>query len=288
MTSENFFIVDSGGTKTEWAFIQNGVEYATYITKGLSPQVMNAEQMKKVLKEELAPKLDVNSSAPEAIYFYGTACSIASNAEIVKEALQSLFKNAYMDIQHDMLGAARSLCLNKKGIAAIIGTGASSAVYDGKWISKSRNGIGYVLGDEGGGAYMGKKLMNLYCYDELPPVMVADLEATFEINKDSILENVYKKETPNQYLASFARFISKHKQTPLMQKLILESLDAFFTRHLLKFEESKTMPLNFIGGISNIFSEELALICKKYNLQLGKIMRSPTKGLIDYHLHYNN
>jgi N-acetylglucosamine kinase-like BadF-type ATPase len=273
-------IADSGATKCEWCLVNNGKK-KTIFTMGISPYFLNEEQIVDLLKKDLLPKL---KNAPvEEVHFYGTGLSNPNNVVIITKALKRSFKGAKVLVNTDMLAAARALCGNEKGMACILGTGSNSCFYNGKKITKIRPGVGYVLGDEGSGAYLGKRVIQYFLYDTFDEDLKSRFDARFVTNSVEILENVYKKPLPNRYLASFAIFLAENRGHYMVENIIEDGLNDFFYHHLYKFRESWTYPLNFIGGIAFGFKDVLQDLCSAYELELGKVLQKPMDGLVKFH-----
>jgi N-acetylglucosamine kinase-like BadF-type ATPase len=278
MTS--ILIADSGSTKTEWCLLQDNKKKKV-ITQGLSPYFLNEDQISQILLKELVPKL--KDAIPDQVFFYGTGCSNTANALIVKRAIRRHFKKAAIKVEHDLMGAAKALCGNEKGVACILGTGSNSCFYNGKKIVKNSPGLGYVLGDEGSGAYMGKKVIQYFLYNTFDEDLMERFKAKFNTNVVEILEAVYKKPLPNRYLASFAIFLAENRGHYMIENIIEDGLNDFFFNHVYKYRESWTMPLHFIGGIAFGFKDVLKDLCNSYELQLGTVLKNPMEGLIKYH-----
>lgn len=273
-------IADSGSTKTHWCLIDaNGKKVIQTI--GINPYQMNNEAIKEVLENELYPHL--NSETIKNLHFYGAGCSTKVKCNLIDSVLQDFFKQANIEIHHDLLGAARALCGHEAGIACILGTGCNACYYDGTEIQDQMNSLGYVLGDEGSGAYMGK----IFIRDYFQNVMPADIQNLFreEFNPvlETILDNVYNQPRPNRFLASFAPFFLKNIEHPYVLELVSSSFDDFFSKYVLKFKESKNTKIHFLGSIAYHFSDVLISSALKAGLQPGKILESPIQGLIDYH-----
>lgn len=273
-------IADSGSTKTEWCLL-DGNKKKQINTQGLSPYFLNVTQIKDILEKELLIK--IKNSQPDEIFFYGTGCSNPGNLKIVKDALKSVFKNARIEVDHDLMGAAKALCGREKGIACILGTGSNSCFYNGKKIVKNSPGLGYVLGDEGSGAYLGKKVIQYFLYNTFEPDLMERFNTKFNTNAIEILDAVYKKPLPNRYLASFAVFLKENRGHYMIENIIEDSFNDFFFNHVYKYRESWTMPINFCGSIAYGFKDVLKEMCLAYELQLGKVLKNPMEGLIKYH-----
>lgn len=273
-------IADSGSTKCEWSLINDGKK-KTIITQGISPYFLNSEQIILLLQKELMPKL--KNVTVDEIYYYGTGLSNANNVKIVKIALKKLFTTAIIDANHDLLAAARALCGNKKGIACILGTGSNSCYYNGKKIVKNSPGLGYVLGDEGSGAYLGKKVIQYYLYNTFDEDLMNRFEKQFNTNKNEILESVYKKPLANRYLATFAKFLADNRGHFMVENIIEDCLNDFFFTHLNKYSESWILPIHFVGSVAYGFKDILKDLCSSYELELGTVLKKPMEGLINYH-----
>ena len=235
-------IADSGSTKTEWCLI-NGKTKKTVITQGLSPYFLSAKQIELIIAAELVPKL--NNIQPGEVFFYGTGCSNADNVKLVKSALKNVFKTAQVTVNHDLMGAARALCGTEKGVACILGTGSNSCYFNGKKIITNSPGLGYILGDEGSGAYLGKKVVQYFLYNTFDADLMDRFAAKFNTNSDQILSSVYKKPLPNRYLASFAIFLVENRGHYMIENIIEDGFNDFFFNHIYKYKESWTLPIHF-------------------------------------------
>jgi N-acetylglucosamine kinase-like BadF-type ATPase len=273
-------IADSGSTKAEWCLI-DGKKKKTIFTQGLSPYFLTTEQIQSILENELLPKM--KQVQPDEIYFYGTGCSSPDNVRLVKKAIQKVFQRAKINIDHDLMGAAKALCGTEKGIACILGTGSNSCYYNGKKIIKNSPGLGYVLGDEGSGAYLGKKVIQYFLYNTFDADLMDRFTAKFNTSSYDILEAVYKKPLPNRYLASFAIFLAENRGHYMVENIIEDGFNDFFFNHIYKYRESWTLPINFIGSVAFGFKDVLKEMCSSYELQLGKVLKKPMDGLVKYH-----
>jgi glucosamine kinase len=273
-------IADSGATKCEWRLVEKGKK-KTIITQGISPYFLDGTQIETLLNKELLPKL--RNADIKSIFFYGTGLSNADNVKIIKKAFKKLFPTTKTEIQTDLLGAARALCGKTRGIACILGTGSNSCFYNGKKIVKNSPGLGYVLGDEGSGAYLGKKVIQYYLYNTFDEELRARFEKRFQTSHIEILDNVYKKPLANRYLASYAIFLAENRGHYMIENIIEDGLNDFFFTHLYKYRESWILPIHFIGSIAFGFRDVLKDLCDGYELELGKVLKAPMEGLVDYH-----
>lgn len=273
-------IADSGSTKTEWCLI-NGKSTKTFYTQGLSPYFLSAEQIEYIIEEELRHKF--KKTEPEEIFFYGTGCSNPENVKLVKKAIQKLFPKAVVSVDHDLMGAAKALCGKEKGIACILGTGSNSCYYNGKTIIKNSPGLGYVLGDEGSGAYLGKKVIQYFLYNTFDADLMDRFRAKFNTNSDKILTAVYKKPLPNRYLASYAIFLAENRGHYMIENIIEDGFNDFFFNHVYKYKESWTLPIHFTGSVAWGFRDVLKEMCSSYELELGRVIKKPMEGLLKFH-----
>jgi len=273
-------IADSGATKCEWALLQNNRK-KTILTPGISPYFVTADQVVEILNKELLGKL--KGVEIEQVHFYGTGLANQDNADMIKAVLKKVFRGAKASVNTDLLAAARALCGPAKGIACILGTGSNSCFFNGKKITKNSPGIGYILGDEGSGAYLGKKVIQYYLYNTFDEDLRARFDARFETNSVEILENVYRKPLANRYLASFAIFLAENRGHYMIENIIEDGLNDFFFQHLNKYSESWRYPIHFIGSVAHGFKDVLQELCKMYELELGRVLKTPMQGLIEFH-----
>ena len=272
-------IADSGATKAEWGLIHEG-KHKIIVTQGISPYFLSPEDIKKLLIKELRPKIKVRL---DEIYFYGTGLFDPANVLMMKKVLKQVFPGSKTYADHDIMGAARALCGTKKGIACNLGTGIFSCYYDGKKIVKSRPGLGYALGDEGSGAYLGKKVIQYYLYEIFDEDLRYRFNKKYHIDRAAIVENVYKKPFPNRYLASFALFLAENRGHYMIENIIEDGLNDFFFYHLCKYSETLRYPINFVGSVAFGFKDVLQQLCNSYKFELGKVSKKPIQALLDYH-----
>lgn len=273
-------IADSGATKCEWALVKGG-KASTFLTQGISPYFLTGDQISSLLTKELLPQLKKASITD--IHFYGTGLANPENVRIIKKILKGFFPKAKIEVETDILGTARALCGKKKGIACGLGTGTISCYYDGKKIVKTSPGLGYVLGDEGSGAYLGKKVIQYYLYQTFDEELKTSFEKRFRVTPVEILDHVYKQPLANRYLASFAIFLAENRGHYMIENIIEDGLNDFFFTHLYKYSESWTLPIHFTGSIAFGFRDVLKELCHSYELELGKVIKAPMKGLLAYH-----
>jgi glucosamine kinase len=276
----SILIADSGSTKCEWCFISNGRKQIV-MTQGASPYFLNETQIIKLMRDELLPALKKKS--PNRIYFYGTGCAALANRAVVRRAIKDVFPEALIEVEHDLTGAARALCGNNKGIVAILGTGSNSGYYNGGKIIHNSPGLGYVLGDEGSGAYLGKKVLQHYLYKTFDFELHDIFYNKYKIGASDILDSIYKKPLPNRYIASFAMFLDENRGHYMIENIIEDGLRDFFSIHLSQYPESGKVPVFFTGSVAFGFQDILKELCKTYGWRVGKFLAKPMPGLIAYH-----
>jgi N-acetylglucosamine kinase-like BadF-type ATPase len=217
------------------------------------------------------------------IYYYGAGCSAPEKVEQVANALASVFPNALIHVDHDMEAAARATCGHQAGIACILGTGSNSCDYDGKKIIDTRPAPGFILGDEGGGGYIGRRLLVDFIHDEMPVSIKNELIDRFQLNYASILEHVYRMPFPNRYMASFCPFIAEHKSNPYCYGLFYNSFQDFFKKYVIKYQDYTQKQVNFVGSIAYYNSDILRKAASDAGIQVNRIIESPIAGLTLYH-----
>ena len=273
-------IADSGSTKAEWCLI-NGIKKKKIFTQGMSPYFLNREQIQQILATELKTKL--NGVEPDEMYYYGTGCINPENVKLIKTALKTTFPKATLFVDNDLMGAAKALCGNEKGVACILGTGSNSGYYNGKKIIKNSPGLGYILGDEGSGAYLGKKVIQYYLYNTFDPDLMDRFNAKYNTTSIEILDAVYKHPLPNRYLAGFVSFLVENRGHFMIENIIEDGFNDFFFNHVYKYRESWIMPVHFIGSVAFGFKDILKEMCDAYELQMGRVLKNPMEGLIHFH-----
>jgi N-acetylglucosamine kinase-like BadF-type ATPase len=276
----NYIIADSGATKCQWTVVV-GKQKKTITTIGISPYFLTTTQIIETIQKGFQKKIDPKTI--DAVYFYGTGLSNPLNVVSIKKALKTVFSKAKLDIQTDLVAVARATCQHHKGVACILGTGSNTGYYNGKKIIKNSPGLGYVLGDEGSGAYLGKKVLQYYLYQTFDEELLHSFESKYEISKDQILDAIYKQPLPNRYMASFAQFLSEHRGHYMIENIIEDGINDFFFAHLNKLNESWLHPIHFAGSVAYVFRDVIKQLATAYELEIGKIIKSPMEGLLVYH-----
>lgn len=272
-------IADSGSTKCEWCLLADDKKKKN-ITQGISPYFLTEEQVHELLRKELVKKINVEV---DEVYYYGTGLGNPDNVKFIKRILKKVFPAATIEANIDLLAAARAVCGHEKGVACILGTGSNSCYFNGKRIIKNSPGLGYVLGDEGSGAYLGKKVVQHFLYNTFDEDLMLRFKKEFNTYMNEILENVYKKPQPNRYLASFTIFLAENRGHYMIENIIEDGLNDFFFTHLYKYRETWLYPISFVGSVAYGFKDVLKTLCDSYELELGKILKQPMEGLIEYH-----
>jgi len=226
-------LADSGATKCEWCLAEMNGNTATVFTQGISPYFLNEEKTVALLQQELLPHLP-KGVAIEQAYYYGTGMRNPGNVNMVQQSLQQVFNEAGVEINDDMLAAARALNGHNQGLACNLGTGSFVCYYDGKEIARQAPGIGYILGDEGSGAYLGKKVVQYYLYNTFDEELRYRFDEKYATSAVEILENVYRKPLANRYLANYALFLSENRGHYMIENIIEDGLNDFFFQHLVR------------------------------------------------------
>lgn len=276
-------IADSGATKCEWTVVEREKTRKTVFTGGISPYFLNGPQIIELTTRDLLP--EIRKYTITDIYYYGTGCKNADNRKMIAKALSTVFPGAKVAVETDLLAAARSVCGHEKGIACILGTGCNSAYYNGSKLAKNSPGLGYVLGDEGSGAYLGKKVLQYYLYNTFDEELRYRFEDRFRLSENEILDRVYKQPLPNRFLASFTMFLAENRGHFMVENIVEDGLNDFFFYHLNKYNESWKYPVHFVGSVAFGFRDVIAELCRSYEFELGKIVQNPMGGLVTYHAH---
>ena len=274
-------IADSGSTKTDWCYLAPDGQHTLLQSEGINPYFQESDNIAEIVREVVYEKAD--TSALTHIYFYGAGCSSDEKCNIVRNGLQQIYPDAAIEVEHDMMAAARALCNNSKGIICILGTGSNSVLFDGEKITEDVPSLGFILGDEGSGAYLGKELIRRFLYGELPQTLHNNFILESGATKEQILDSVYKKPLPNRYLATFSKFIHTHIENEVMYQLVYDAFNAFIHHHISKYTDYNSTPLHCTGSVGYTYKDILLQVCRSNHIQTGNIVKSPLKGLITYH-----
>ncbi|MDF2436659.1 MAG: putative N-acetylglucosamine kinase [Bacteroidota bacterium] len=280
-------IADSGSTKTDWRLIDNKNNTYNFHTIGFNPYFQDSTSIARELNTHLEPSisaLQLDQEKEFNIYFYGAGCSSTEKCDIVKTAISEVFPNADIFVEHDLLAAARALCGNTEGIAAIMGTGSNSCYYDGNKIAANVSSLGYILGDEGSGAYIGKHFIQDYLNKELPAKIADSFDATYNLSKEKILNAVYKEPMPSRFLASFSKFINQNKHEEYFKDLVKFNFNQFFVKHICKYDNHQKVHLSCVGSVAFHYRDTLQEVANSKGVQLNKVIDSPITDLTKFHL----
>ena len=275
-------IADSGSTKTDWCVVENGVLVQQIFTKGTNPFFQSEEEISNEIATALLPELKTDEF--DAVYFYGAGCGFPDKIEIVHRAISKQLKvKGNVEVATDMLAAARGLCGREAGIACIMGTGSNSCYYDGENIVANVSPLGFILGDEGSGACLGKLMVGDLLKNQMNPELKEKFLKQFNLTPADIIDRVYRKPFPNRFLASLSPFLAQNINEPCVHELVLNSFKAFFKRNIMQYENYQNLKVNLIGSVAFYYKEVLAEAAEAMGIQLGTIIQSPMEGLIKYH-----
>lgn len=273
-------IVESGSTKSDWRFISNDGSVQQVITAGFNPYHISTEKIMEELHANavLRPLIPITS----AVFFYGAGCSTPSMNEVVASALRQLFAQAEVTVDHDLMGAVLAASKGERSIVCILGTGSNACYFDGEKIDNGRSSLGYVLGDEAGGVWFGKRLIADHLHGMLPSDISAALNA-LGADKETVLHRVYREPRANTYLAGFMPVLNQFRTSDYAQVLLHEGMTAFLKRYVCTFPLHREVPVHFVGSVAHFFREELAACATQLGLQMGHVVQHPVNGLVDYH-----
>lgn len=273
-------IADCGSTKTDWVLYDGTDIVARVKTQGLNPSQQSSEEILEILSNELKDNIDTD--APKTIYFYGAGCGYDNAINRMRTALELIFSTKDIHIASDLLAAARAMCGHEEGIVCIIGTGSNSCLYDGEKIVENTPSLGYILGDEGSGAHLGRQLVSDCLKKQLPKELRDKFMEQYNLNIATILERVYHTTLPNRWLASFTPFLYENKEKVEIKLLLKHCFTQFFQRNTMVYRRS-WLPIHVVGGVGLNFEAEIRETAESLGLSIGNIVESPMEGLIEYH-----
>jgi N-acetylglucosamine kinase-like BadF-type ATPase len=270
-------IVDSGSTKTQWQSQMAENNSRSVQTVGINPVRDDEESIRSVVTavaQELTADVD-------EIFFYGAGC-VAPYSDVVRRCLQDAFPDAVVHVESDLLGAARALCGHAEGIACILGTGSNSCLYDGKNIVRNVSPLGWILGDEGSGAVLGRTLVGDLLKGQLGEDLKEAFFERFQLTQTDIIDRVYRQPLANRFLASLVPFLVEHREDAGIHALLVSAFRSFFRRNVAAYNRSD-LPVSFVGGIAGQFECELREAAESEGFNVGEIEKQPIVGMVAYH-----
>ena len=278
-------IADSGSTKTDWCVLSTSDSVlSTFTTQGLNPYHQSSDLIAATLGEVRArvEACRPYDSGDLRVYFYGSGVRPEQEAPMAALLRKSLPEAACVEAHSDMLGAARALCGRKSGIASILGTGANSCLYDGEQIVQNTPALGYIIGDEGSGAVLGKRFIHDLYGGRLSDELKADFETETGLSLPVIIDRVYRQPMANRFLGSFSEYIHNHAHMPAVHNLVVDNFCTFLTCHIAPYGR-RELPVSCVGSVAWYFKDELREAARIEGFKLGTILQSPMQGLIQYH-----
>ena len=275
-------LADSGSTKTDWGLVENGKLVKRLRTSGMNPFQMSGEAITEEIKTHLVPELP--GTVLDEVHFYGAGCT-KEKQPIVERALRAnLTINGECELASDMLGSARGICGHKPGIACILGTGSNSCSYDGKNLVKNVSPLGFILGDEGSGAVLGKLLVGDVLKNQMPEAITKRFFEKYKLTSAEIIDRVYRQPKPNTFLASFVPFLEENIDEPKIYNLVKESFRSFLRRNVMQYDGWQTLPIGFNGSIAKIYKKPLLEALEEEGMHLGRIIQAPMEAMVEYHV----
>ena len=275
-------IADCGSTKIDWCILKGDKLVKQFFTTGVNALLMPEDKIRATFETELKPQ--VEGSEIFEVYYYGAGCLSEEICSNVSRSIASVIPSATtISVNSDLLAAARALCGRNPGIACILGTGSNSCYYDGEKICDNVSPLGYILGDEGSGAVLGKLLVGDVLKKQLPAELCEKFLKQFNLDRMKIIENVYKKPAPNRFLASLSPFLIQNIEEPAINRLVLNAFKSFFVRNIENYANFKEVPVSFVGSVGFYYREVLDEAAKALDITIGTVIKSPMEGLLKYH-----
>ncbi len=274
-------LAESGSTKTDWRIIRNDKVIREIRTSGINPYLQKDRDIEKILQQEFPEDLEL-LKAPE-VTFYGAGVGKPQNKARLSKVLQRFFHTPAAVVFTDMLGAARALCGNEKGVVCILGTGSNSCYYDGEGIADQHASLGYLAGDEGSGNHLGKKVLQYYAYKTFDEELNAAFEQEWGNDLGKILTALYSDPFPNRYLARFVKLLSQNRGHFMVENILEDAFTEFFTRHIFKYRQTWQGTIHFTGAVAYQFRDIIAEMCQNQEIELGRVVQAPINELVRYH-----
>ena len=277
----SYLVAESGSTKTDWFYLKKGKKPVFFKTAGINPFLQNKEAIITMLRQEL--KWDHKKNTIDKISYYGAGAASAEKQVVLTNVLKEYFGVSKVAVQSDLLAAARSLCGDNKGLVCILGTGSSSCYYDGSKIKEQQPSLGYIAGDEGSGNHLGKRVLQYYTYGTFDAEIKLGFEMRYGKDLTAIINKLYSEPYPNRYLATFVSLLKECRGHYMIENIIEDCINDFFQHSILKYRSSWKKPLYFTGSVAHEFSDVIHSLCDQYELEIGKIEKSPLEGLVKYY-----
>ena len=272
-------IADSGATKVDWRCIQADGSIVEIQTEGINAVYLTPDQIIDLLKKHLLPVL---GNGVREVYFYGAGVVSAEVSKVLADCFDAVFPGCICVAESDILAAARALCGNKPGIACILGTGANTCFYDGEHITKNVRAGGFILGDDGSGAVIGKHFISDFIKGLLPKEIEDEFVKRYGLDYMAIVQKVYREGLPSRFLASFSPFINEFRAHPHIAKLLRRCFDDFFERNISQYDY-ENYEVNLVGSVAHYYRDILEESAKAHGMRICKILKSPISGLVEYH-----
>jgi len=273
-------VADSGSTKTQWCLLHKNEVKKEMLTHGINPFYQTEEEISEDIKESLLPQINTKEIA--AVYFYGAGCALPDKKKMVENAIRHSFPSSKIEVYNDLLGAARALFGNKAGISCILGTGSNSCLYDGKEIVENVSPLGFILGDEGSGAAIGKKFIADLLKNQYPKELTENFFEQHAITPAEIMEAVYKKPFPNRFLAQFTHFMCENKEEIHIREIVFHSFLEFFNRNIHQYDYQK-YSVSCMGSVAFYFEDILKQAATISRIKIETVIKGPMNGLIRFH-----
>jgi len=273
-------IADSGSTKTSWALLKDDLTSSRYTTSGINAFFQSEYEIENHLRKELLPRLGIN--VVSEIHFFGAGCATDKQKLLVRNAFSKVFKYDLIEVESDLLEAARALCGKEPGIACILGTGSNSCFYDGHDIVQTVSPLGFILGDEGGGVSLGKRLVADCMKNQIRDDLKARFFKRFDLTEAQIMENIYNKPFPNRFLGSLSIFLKENLAEPEIYKIVYEAFSDFFRRNVFQYDY-KNMLVHVVGSVGFYYQDVLRQVATDLSINLGKVIQAPMDDLLLYY-----
>ena len=277
-------LVDSGSTKADWIAIDDhGKVLFTTQTLGLNPEVLSKEE----IIHRLDDKFDISHNKDKAtnLFFYGAGCGTDRMKNFLTKVFEEYFAHAAISVHEDTYAAVYATTpKDEEAIVCILGTGSNCSYFDGKVLHQKVQSLGYIAMDDCSGNRFGRHLLRGYYFNKMPASLAKEFEEEYNIEPDYVKNNLYKEPNPNAYLATFAKFLIKHKDTEFCRKYILSEMEDFVENYIKQFDNYTKIPVHFVGSIAFYLKEELEEVLKTHNIKIGNVLRRPIDGLIAYHI----
>ncbi len=278
----NTLLIDAGATKTDFTLLSGGTIAHRYSGSGINPNYTSEADILRVFANFVRTCPDVGSV--EKVCYYGAGCASPRNAAMMEGLMAAFFPCATIRAYSDLVAVCHALSMGSASVVSILGTGSASCLFNGEEIVRIAPSLGYMLGDEGSGTNIGKRLLTYYLRRQLPDAVAKELEQSYDLSYEKAIYRLYKEPEPNRLMSQLAPFVQRHIDLPIMRRLTHEAFNDFFATQKIHYPQEANLFWHLSGSVAYFFQDIIKQAAAEQQCKLGMIVASPMEKLIEYYL----